>query len=223
MKYIIANWKANKSYQDVLVWARDCQDLLNQDLNLKSRLENGELQLIVCPPTPFLIPLQVLTELPNTFVGAQSISSYQSGAYTGEVTGEALSELCSHVIIGHSERRSIFQESEQDIENKVARALEFGLKPILCIRGPQDTIYSDVSMIAYEPVESIGTGQNMPAEQVVEKKHQMNLPDNSIFIYGGSVKPETTQEYMQHNEIAGLLVGGASLKPDSFLGIARNA
>ena len=182
-----------------------------------------------------------------------------SGAYTGEISGRMLVEAgCSHVILGHSERRSQFNETNEMIDHKVKAAASTGLIPIICIGetleqreagqtfgiikeqldGSLKNFKDDKSMpsstiLAYEPVWAIGTGKTATSDQAQEVHHFIRgrleaAGGNSIakalpILYGGSVKPENTAALMAMADIDGALVGGASLKADSFAGIVRNA
>lgn len=221
-KYIIANWKANKSYDEAQEWIAMFSSLIKEDSAVQEKLESDALHIIICPPAPFIFSLaNAVSEMKNITIGAQDISAYEEGAYTGEVTVKSIEFGAGCTLLGHSERRSLFNETEETLAKKVALAKKYTIDPILCIRGTQDTIHEGVAMIAYEPVEAIGTGKNMSAAEVLEKKKTFTLPQDCIFIYGGSVNEQTCTEYLQSDEIHGLLVGGASLVPETFLGIIR--
>lgn len=224
-KYIIANWKANKIPSDVQEWLTSFRTLLEQHTVVQNLITQDKVELIICPSFPYLAQVsQALTGIQGVSVGAQTISSFERGSYTGEVTAEQVAGFATSVIIGHSERRSHFHEAEEDLEKKVELATQYSLRSILCIRGAEDRIYSHATMVAYEPVEAIGSGQNMPAEEVVEKKKTFQGLNESIpFIYGGSVTPESSGTYLATGEIHGLLIGSASLKAESFLAIAATA
>lgn len=220
MKYFIANWKANKNYAEATAWVTEFSDLLQKNTELQTKLENGTVGIIICPPAPFLSLLQPLTkQFKNVFIGAQTVSDKESGSFTGEVTAKSLEGLCSYTILGHSERRINYGETNELLAVKTAQALKAGIKPILCVRDASDTIFENVTFIAFEPVSAIGTGSNMPAQEVIETKKTLQLPQDAIFIYGGSVNAQTAPEYLQSDEIHGFLIGGASLQPSSFLDI----
>lgn len=221
-KYIIANWKANKTYDEAQEWIAMFSTLMKEDAGIQEKLQSDALHIIICPPAPFIFSLaNAVGEMQNVTIGAQDISSIEEGAFTGEVSVKSIEFGAGCTLLGHSERRSIFNETEENLAKKVALAKKYNIDPILCIRGTQDTIHEGVAMIAYEPVESIGTGKNMSAAEVLEKKKTFALPQDCIFIYGGSVNEQTCVEYLQSSEIGGLLVGGASLVPETFLGIIR--
>jgi triosephosphate isomerase len=224
MKYIIANWKANKNMTEVQNWVTKFTMQLPTNEMLMNKLQNNAVMLIICPPFPFIEALKPLEKIaPNIKIGAQTVSAFVDGAYTGEVTAKSLAGMISHAIIGHSERRSHFAETDESLADRVKNAKEQTIEPIYCIRGTEDAIPSDVMIVAYEPVEAIGTGMNMPSNQVTEKKKLFQLPANSAFIYGGSVKEESAEEYLTNSDIDGLLIGGASLQPETFIAIAAKA
>jgi triosephosphate isomerase len=179
------------------------------------------------------------------------------GAFTGELSAAMLLDVgCSHVILGHSERRQLFGESDSLVNKKVLAALAAGLTPIVCVgevlaqREAGETaevIRSQVAgslaglsaeqmgrtVIAYEPVWAIGTGKVATPEQAEEvhrdlrkliaDRYNTQLADAVRIQYGGSVKPSNAAELLSQPDIDGALVGGASLKPDDFLGIAAGA
>lgn len=223
MKYFIANWKANKNYDESSAWLNNFITALQDDLELKKKLDSDQICIIICPPFPFLLPLKTLeVTSKNVFVGAQSVSDKESGAFTGEVTAKSLEGLASYSIIGHSERRSHYGETNEILKLKTEQALAHTIKPILCISGNEDTIFDGVTVIAYEPVSAIGTGNNMPLAEVLQNKTKLNIDENKVFIYGGSVNPQTASEYIHSDEIDGFLIGGASLEPATFLQIVKS-
>ena len=224
-KYIIANWKANKTSSQVDEWITLFQSLLSKNQTVQKLIQENRIELIICPSFPFISTVAgKLHNTPGVSVGCQNIASVEHGSFTGEVTAEQVSGLAQYAIIGHSERRSLYHETETDIAKKVSLAELFSLDSILCIRGEHDTIYSSAKLVAYEPVEAIGSGKNMPAEEVIEKKnHFEGLHANIPFLYGGSVTPDSAGSYLAHDEIDGLLIGSASLQADSYLAIAAAA
>ena len=207
----------------------------------------------ICPPFIFMKDICKILEGSGICVGAQNIHSEKNGAYTGEISALMVKEAgCTHVLIGHSERRHLFSEVDSFINAKIKTALTVNLKPIFCIGETLheredgrteyvvrnqlkngllgiDNNHVEELVIAYEPVWAIGTGKTASPEQA-NKVHSFIrgfLTDeygkdiaNSVYIqYGGSVKPENTKELIAQPEINGLLVGGASIKLESFLKI----
>ncbi|EKE11599.1 MAG: triosephosphate isomerase, partial [uncultured bacterium] len=157
MKYLVANWKSNKKETEVTDWFATIASLYRE-----SQEKNfNNLEVVICPPFVYLPLVKNLLEtyqLPFKS-GAQNVSPYAEGAYTGEVTAKMLSFFAEYVIIGHSERRKYFKEDEVQLVEKVERAKGANLQPIFCIAHKQNQIPEKVSLVAYEPIEAIGTGQ----------------------------------------------------------------
>jgi triosephosphate isomerase len=180
-----------------------------------------------------------------------------SGAYTGEMSGRMLQESgCTHVILGHSERRILFGETSEMIDPKVKAAVRLGLIPILCIgetleereagqtfevireqldvslhNFKVDQLMPPSTILAYEPVWAIGTGRTATPDEAqevhkfirewIENIFDTSTADQVRILYGGSVKQENVADLMSEPDIDGALVGGASLKADSFVQIIR--
>lgn len=196
--------------------------------------------IILCPTFTSLGVMSKTLHGSRVRLGAQNIHWEDSGAYTGEVSGAMLVELgVSYVIVGHSERRQYFGETNETVNLRLKAAQRHALTPILCVgetkaqRDAKETeaiikkqlqqglVEVDQSnlVIAYEPVWAIGTGDTCDAKEANRVigiiRSQLNNPDVSIQ-YGGSVKPGNVDEIMAQPEIDGALVGGASLEPKSF-------
>jgi len=185
---------------------------------------NENVTLCIFPPLPFISYVQgKLKDCKNVCVGAQTISSCEKGSYTGEVTASILEGVAQYAIIGHSERRSLFSETDAQLEEKVKRSIDCGITPVYCVRDEKDPIPTEVKFVAYEPLASIGTGKNEPPEETVAMKKKIHLPKDAIFIYGGSVNENNASEYVATGEIDGFLIGKACLDPKRFIGIARTA
>ena len=216
MKYFIANWKANKNLDETKQWA---------DQFLKIYQPNNEKTVIICPPFPF-IPLldQAFSHLKNIKVGAQDLSVFESGTYTGEVTAKSLKGLVDYVIIGHSERRKNFHETQDIINRKINLAKKYQIEPIFCFGDDKEWTDPPVKFVTYEPPWAISKGyqdsmktviEEKP-ETVVEVKKKLNIPPDKCFIYGGSVNLNNISHYLRYDQIDGFLVGGASLNPSTF-------
>ncbi|KUK49665.1 MAG: Triosephosphate isomerase [Parcubacteria bacterium 33_209] len=212
---IIANWKCNPAT------LKEAQELFN---GIKKDIENKN--VVICPPSIFLPSL--ICE--GIKFGAQNCFWEEKGAYTGEISPQMIKSVgCEYVIIGHSERRKIFNESNKDIRKKVERAKGAGLIPIVCIGESKDQntfeiieeqikdIDKDV-ILAYEPLWAIGTGENAPIDKVKEVREF--LGDRKV-LYGGSVNFQNAKDYLEITD--GLLIGGASLNADEFLEIIKTA
>ena len=175
-------------------------------------------------------------------IGAQTMHLEAQGAFTGEISAEMIKDLgCFFVILGHSERRLLFQEKQEDIVKKVKKALFIGLTPILCVgenleekqNGKTEEILTkqlegvlslEGIIVAYEPVWAIGTGKSASYEEV-EKAHSIIaqlMPPSTPILYGGSVGAENSQKLIQSSLVSGFLVGGASLEVEKFSAIVHN-
>lgn len=216
MKYIIGNLKSHKNRNENASWI---QAFLAHDLTV---IRNTH--VILCPSYPALYSYdEAFKTHQNVTIGAQDISAYSAGKYTGEVAASSLIDVVGHVLIGHSERRRYQQETPETLEKKVDQAHSARIKTIFCVRGPQDPIPASTEFVAYEPVEAIGSGQNASLQSVIEMKDMLTLPDSALYIYGGSVDESNVQEYLTSNHIDGVLPGTASLDPDQFYTLILNA
>jgi triosephosphate isomerase len=217
-KLVVANWKSNKTITEATSWV---QSFLQTE-----KKENR--QYVVCPPMP-LLPFILDLQKAGVALGIQDLSPYGAGAYTGEVSGYSLQDLgVSYAILGHSERRKYFHESSLMVAKKVAQAIDFGIQPIICVDREQieeqaQALSADEKkkvIIAYEPVHAISTfgGKEDPLETTLDVITQIRdtFGKESIVLYGGSVNPENSLVYLDHEEIDGALVGGASLAAASF-------
>ena len=196
----------------------------------------------VCPPFPFLA--QVADRLRGSRVawGAQNASEHAQGAYTGEVSAAMLAEFgCRYVIVGHSERRHVYGETDAQVAAKFKAARAAGLTPILCVgetleerdagrteavvARQLDAVQFETGVLAYEPVWAIGTGRNATPEQAQEVHAFLRkrvTPETAI-IYGGSVKPQNAAAIFAMPDVDGGLIGGASLVAKDFLDIVKAA
>jgi triosephosphate isomerase len=196
----------------------------------------------VCPAFPFLA--QVADRLRGSRIawGAQSASEHAQGAYTGEVSAAMLAEFgCRYVIVGHSERRHIYGETDAQVAGKFKAARAAGLTPILCVgetleerdAGRTEAVVArqlgavqfDTGVLAYEPVWAIGTGRNATPEQAQEVHAflRKRVPPETAIIYGGSVKPQNAAAIFAMPDVDGGLIGGASLVAKDFLDIVKAA
>lgn len=242
-KLIAGNWKMNC----------DVEESLNLARNLSSSEFNNDVDVLVCPP--FTSLYTVIQELKNSSikVGAQNMHFEDNGAFTGEVSPVMLKNMgVEYVIIGHSERRQHFGETDQTINKKIKACLKHGLKPILCVGESleqreagveKETVRAQLIkdldgvteglkiVVAYEPIWAIGTGKTATSAQANEMAsfirtvlgniYTVDIANNIIIQYGGSVKASNTKEIMLQSDIDGALVGGASLNADEFTKIAN--
>jgi len=228
----------------------ETEEFLNAFLPLVRGID--DVDILIAPPFTSLETASRLMKSSNVLLGAQNVYFEESGAYTGEIAPSMLIAAgCSHVIIGHSERRQYFAETDEVVNRKIKLALTTGLKVILCIgeslgeREANRTFdvlntqltgsLADVQLnditIAYEPIWAIGTGKTASNEQANDAHAYIRDwlgknkegADSVRIQYGGSVKPDNVKGLMAQPEVDGALVGGASLKPDSFSQIVIGA
>ncbi|HET9946641.1 MAG TPA: triose-phosphate isomerase family protein [Patescibacteria group bacterium] len=217
-RFIIANWKSNKNQKEVQEW-------FETFATYTSLFQKEQLKIIICPPYPLLPAcLSFITRyrLPIE-LGSQAVSPFSEGSYTGAVSAKLIREFAKYTIVGHSERRELFHETDEDVHSQVTQALANGLTPIVCTRG-EDILPQDAKIIAYEPVAAIGTGKPASLEEV-EKEANSIKEKNSVswILYGGSVTGENAREYLTLPNISGFLVGSASLDPHEFAQIIQHA
>lgn len=221
MQYLIANWKAQKTHPEIQEWMNTFVTLIECNDAITQALESQKLTIIICPSHPFILTVKDLSKNTGLYVGSQDISPKEPGKYTGEVPAQLLNDIVEFAIIGHSERRFHFQESEEIIAQKILHCSGNHIQPILCVRGVQDKVYPPAHIIAYEPVAAIGTGQNEEPQLVVETKKKLDLPSETYFLYGGSVTKDNIKAYIDTGEIDGYLVGTASLDAEHFFQLAQ--
>ena len=242
---IAGNWKMHKTVQEAVELVRELKELVS---DVKDR------DILVCPPFTALYAVSRELEGSNIALGAQNMFYEEKGAFTGEISPLMVKDVgCSYVILGHSERRHIFGETDELINKKVLSAVNHGLIPILCVgetlqereedktkevierqvkEGLKGLNETSEFVIAYEPVWAIGTGKTATPE-LAEKVHSFireilaemfgkEKADSIRILYGGSVKPENAAGLMSQPNIDGSLVGGASLKAESFAKIVKS-
>jgi triosephosphate isomerase len=236
---IAGNWKMNKSVKETIDFFKSFNELAAKSKN----------QVLICPSFP-CIPAAREAASKKISIGAQNVFFEEKGEFTGEVSVSQLSPFCDFIILGHSDRRHKFSESNELINKKLKKAVKSKFSVILCIgetlkeRGLGETnsvlekqlteCLQDVSLeklfIAYEPVWAIGTGKNSSKKDILEVNSFIKEKLVSLFgekgkevkiLYGGSVKPENSDEILSISNVDGVLVGGASLDPKKFAIIAN--
>lgn len=213
MKYFIANWKANKNLVQANQWLDEFLTFTPTDKSVR---------IVICPPFSLLYPVkEKISKFSNIYLGAQDLSQYEEGSFTGEVTVKTLSGLVDYAIIGHSERRKYFAEKYDLLLKKTNLAKKYDIEPVFCIRDEKDQIPEGVEIVAYEPLNAIGTGQNEPVERVLEMKKKLQLTYQISFLYGGSLDKNNATAYLKSGDINGLLIGGSSLNPSEFYDIVN--
>jgi triosephosphate isomerase (TIM) len=222
MTYLVANWKSYSNNTQSLIWLKEIEKLISSPLS--------NLKIIICLPFTDLPEFNRHLDLQKTpfLVGAQTVSAYPAGKHTGDITAQMLSELTTHCLIGHSERRSFNKETSQDVAQQAKLLLEDNIIPIVCVDTPyldeqiKELFRQEVTLnrciFAYEPVSAIGSGQPESPEGVkkVAAKIALLTNEDATILYGGSVSPENVLNFTNLPGISGVLVGTSSLEPTTF-------
>ena len=247
MNLIIANWKMNPPK------LAEAKELLAEVAEEARLAKNSESEIVICPPLIWLDKLmEEFKPKKGLSFGAQNCHWESGGAYTGEISAVMLAEAgVKYVILGHSERRHYFGETDEIINLKIKAALGAKLKPIICVgerageemnlvvEGQLEKDLAGLSVgqmkeiaIAYEPVWAIGTGNAcLPdnalsaalfVRRTLTKLYSRFLADKTLVLYGGSVDAQNAAEYIKKARMNGLLVGGASLEAEEFIKIIKN-
>lgn len=215
---IVANWKENKTKNEAMDW-------FGKFKGEEVSLENKE--IVVCPSYTLLAKAKYLISENNLEIkiGAQDVSRFEKGAYTGEVSATQIKEFADYVIIGHSERRKNFAEDDEMLEKKVSESTSFSLIPIFCVSSSNMEIPQGVTIVAYEPIEAIGTGNPDTPENANFVAKEIKNSNQQVLqvLYGGSVTAANVNSFTKMENIDGVLVGGASLDASTFLEITKNA
>ena len=246
LPFIAGNWKMNKTVGEAL-------DLVRE---LKGSISNVQgVEVAIAPPFTALDAVRKELEGSLIRLAAQNLFYEEKGAYTGEVSPEMIKEVgCHYAIIGHSERRQFFGETDETVNRRIKAALGHDLKVVFCVgetlkereeRKTFAVIQRQVELglkdlgqremkrvvVAYEPVWAIGTGRTATPQQAqevhqfirekIEQLHSREMAEEVRIQYGGSVTPENVKGLMNEEDIDGALVGGASLKAESFSKIVR--
>jgi triosephosphate isomerase (TIM) len=243
---LAGNWKMNMT-------ATQARELASKLIPLVASVKDRD--IVLGPPFTSLSAVAEAIKGTNIGLAAQNLHWEDKGAYTGEISADMLLDSgCKYGIIGHSERRQYFGETDETVNKKVKQALKKGILPILCVgetlaerdAGKLNEIISrqvtgglkDIStddmkkvVIAYEPVWAIGTGKTASPEQAnevhalirqkVKALYSADIAEGLRIQYGGSVTPENVSQLMAMPDIDGALVGGASLKPESFAALVN--
>ena len=245
---IAGNWKMHTTISEAVSLA----NRIKRDL-----ADFNKADVLLCPPFTALSSVSDVIVDTNIKLGAQNIAWEREGAYTGEISSIMLKDCgCKFAIIGHSERRKYFGESDETVNRRIKAALAGGIVPIVCVGETLEEREKNLAVkiiarqlegalanlgeddvkrivIAYEPVWAIGTGKTatpVQAEEIhrfirnwINDKISSECASSLRILYGGSVKPANIRELMNEEDIDGGLVGGASLKAESFVEIVRNS
>lgn len=246
--FVAGNWKMNKNIAET----RELLSAISSGLNTVSGVER-----VVCPPFTSLMTAKEMLVGTEIGLGAQNLHWEEKGAFTGEIAPSMVKELCGYVIIGHSERRMYFGETNETVNKKLLAAEKAGLTPIVCVgetlaqyeAGETQQVVSSQTreglqsvspefasriVVAYEPVWAIGTGKASSSGNAQNVHGGMIRPVlTELFgaetaqairiLYGGSVTASNAAEFFSQPDIDGALVGGASLKVEEFISIAKAA
>lgn len=221
--WIIANWKSNKTIAEALDWLNIVGPKLTNNENLPAGRQG--LKVVVCPAFSCLAELKKEIQTNNypVILGSQDLSPFGVGAFTGEEPAEILKDLVSYSIIGHSERRENFAETDKMVSQKFNKAKEAGIEGVVCVQGVETPIPVGCAITAYEPVFAIGTGTPDTPENAEKVAEQIKSgkPEVSV-LYGGSVTGQNCRSFTSQKDISGLLIGKASLDAEEFLKIIAN-
>lgn len=243
---IAGNWKMNTNRADAVALAKGVA---------AGAVDVESADLVVCPPAVYLSAVGEALVGSPVALGGQNMSSEDNGAFTGETSSAMLGDVgAEYVILGHSERRTLFGETDADVCKKTHKALADGLAPIVCVgelleeresgktaeviktqfegslEGVTEAQITSI-VIAYEPVWAIGTGKVASPEQAEEvhadlrrlltERYTAEIAESVRILYGGSMKPGNAPELLAKPNVDGGLIGGAALKAEDFLGIAK--
>ena len=250
-RMIAGNWKMNETFAEGIELAQGIVDQLASG--------TGNVDVVIAPP---LVDLKGVSEVlaqanSSVALSAQNVYWEESGAFTGETSPAMLTSVgATHCIIGHSERRGYFGETDEDINRKAKALMAHGIVPISCcgeslevrnagthVQFVVDQIKADTKgleitdpskyVIAYEPIWAIGTGMTATADDAQEvcgairktlvEIFGAEIADGIRILYGGSAKPENVGGFLEKEDVDGALVGGASLKADSFVAMVKSA
>jgi len=250
-RMIAGNWKMNETFAEGVELAQGIVDQLASG--------TGNVDVVIAPP---LVDLKGVSEVlaqanSSVALSAQNVYWEESGAFTGETSPAMLTSVgATHCIIGHSERRGYFGETDEDINRKAKALMAHGIVPISCcgeslevrnagthVQFVVDQIKADTKgleitdpskyVIAYEPIWAIGTGMTATADDAQEvcgairktlvEIFGAEIADGIRILYGGSAKPENVGGFLEKEDVDGALVGGASLKADSFVAMVKSA
>ena len=221
---IVANWKENLTAPQAKEWLGV--------LSSKFKVQSSKLEVVICPPSVILPTVaHEVSKLENVELGAQNVSKFEEGQYTGEVSAKMLKDFVSYVIVGHSERREHFGETDKCVAKKSILALKYGLVPIICVSNAEEAgrwkleagkeaggWRFDNVVFAYEPLSAVGTGTpDTPenAQKFAEEIKSVVGQDVKV-LYGGSVNAKNAKSFVSQPNIDGVLVGQASLGTKEF-------
>jgi triosephosphate isomerase (TIM) len=224
-KYIIGNWKCNKSYDEVLEWASAVEES-----GVVS--SSDHLQVVLCASFLYLPLLK--EKVASLKLGAQTVSPFSNGAYTGAVSAQQVAQYAQFALLGHAERAKYFGETDQVVAQQALQALDAGLTPIIAVDDSNwakrltqlDPQQLERCIVMYEPPGAISTAQGGRAvefEEVISAIDEIRRDlKPAAVLYGGSVSPANVGSYVSHPSIDGVVPGAASLNYQDFIELMRN-
>jgi triosephosphate isomerase (TIM) len=215
MVYIVANFKSYKTENEAKIWLEE----------IRSAHLPTDKKIIICPPFT-LLPLfksYIQKHALTLFLGAQNLSQFEEGPFTGEENAKQVKEFADYVLVGHSERRTNFNETVDILAKKTHAAIKNNLNPIYLVQSEKEIIPDGVNIVAYEPVFAIGSGTPDTPENADEVSSVLKQKQDLEVLYGGSVNSENVKTFTSMPNISGVLVGGSSLSAQEFLKVVDNA
>ena len=216
---IVANWKQNFIVDEAQEWVV----AFSNNLTIE-QFSNSD--IVICPSFVVLPTMaRELSKLENIKLGAQDVSKFEEGQYTGEVSAKMLKDFVDYVIVGHSERRKYFGETDGDVNRKIEQCLKHNLMPVVCVSTTQElsSLSSELSsdhdlLVAYEPLFAVGTGTPDTPKNANDfaLKVKTEVGRDVRVLYGGSVSAENVRSFVSQSDISGVLVGQASLEAEEF-------
>lgn len=214
---IIANWKSHKTTFEAKEWLEKFQENY-------SKINHTNKEIIICPPFTALSTIFTYIKQHNLplSIGSQDVSGFEEGPYTGEVAASMVAEFAIYSIIGHSERRKNFCETDYTVVRKVEAAKQSNLKSIVCFQDENTSIPEQADILAYEPVFAIGTGNADTPENIKNVFDVLHKKTNGkLLLYGGSVDKNNIQEFAKIPLLSGFLIATASLDPNNFIDLLQ--
>lgn len=241
MKYIFGNWKMYLNHEESVAFAEKLK---------KEKLKDKNIEIAVFPTALAMLGVEKVLKKSGVSFGAQNCAWVPKGAYTGAISALMFKEAgCKYALVGHSERRHVFGESNDDVRKKLEAVIDIGLIPVLCIGETKEdkdnnktsyrlerqlmdalqglSVKGDEIIVAYEPVWAIGTNNPcLPADAddihgFIKQELKKYIKEDVAVLYGGSVTADNVASYTKLETIDGVLVGGASVKKDTFMPLVK--
>jgi len=212
MLYLFANWKSHKNILEAREWMYALKDVVSNKVH--ELLNEKKMAIVIFPPAPLIYPVHTMCiDIEGFSVGIQDISHLPEGKHTGLIAARSVQTIATYALLGHAEVRKRGDDREK-VLTKHEHACNAGLVPLLCMSNPKEYI-PETQMVAFEPLEAIGSGANATPEQV--KEFRSKLPEDIMtFIYGGSVTAQNCDAYLKPRICDGFLVGQTSLDARAF-------